>query len=125
MKNSTILIFIAVILVLGGYFIVNSGNSQKTNANVVSDNGLIQQVTLGIKNYNYYPDTLEVKEWEKVSLTLDSSVYGCFRSFTVKELGIRAISTNPSEKIEFIPTKKGVFVFSCSMGMGYGKLIVK
>ncbi len=85
----------------------------------------MQEVNLGMKNYNYYPDIIKVKAGQPVALTLDNSVKGCLRSFTVKELGVSKFSKSPSEKITFTPIKKGTFAFACSMGMGYGKLIVE
>ena len=51
-------------------------------------NGTAQKVTIGMKNGNYYPNTLTVNAGQPVELALDSSVAGCFRSFTIRELGI-------------------------------------
>ena len=60
-----------------------------------------------------------------MSISLDSSVTGCLRSFTIKDLGVSKYAKTPSETIDFTPTKKGTFTFACVMGMGYGKLIVE
>ena len=49
---------------------------------------------------------------------------GCLRSFTIPNLGIKKIFTESDNILEFMPDKKGTFGFSCSMGMGIGKLIV-
>jgi len=112
-----------MILLVGGFIFVNSGADKATSNTVKTEDA--QKITLGTKNYNYYPNTLTVKVDQPVELTLDESVYGCFRSFTVKALGIQKYSSDPSQKIEFTPTQKGTFAFACSMGMGYGKLIVE
>ncbi|MEM3113346.1 MAG: cupredoxin domain-containing protein [Candidatus Pacearchaeota archaeon] len=131
MKNTTILVIIGIILVVAGTFIfINS--EPDTNANVIIDKnqkeiiqGELQKVTLGIKDYNYYPNTIEVESGKPVEITLDNSVGGCYRSFVIRDLGINKYSRDPSQKITFTPTKSGTYTFACSMGMGYGKLIVK
>ncbi len=131
MKNTTLLIGIVLLVALvGGFIFVGSargGNS--INGNVVSDNsvsaGNVQKVILGMKNYNYNPNTITVKAGQPVSITLDSSVQGCLRSFAIKDLGVSKYAKTPSETIDFTPTKKGTFTFACSMGMGYGTLVVE
>ena len=84
-----------------------------------------QEITLSMKNYNYYPNTIEVEAGKQVSITLDNSVRGCYRAFTINDLGVRKTSKSPDDKIVFTPTKKGTFRFACSMGMGRGTIIVK
>ena len=78
-----------------------------------------------MKNYNYYPNTITVKSGQPVELTLDESVRGCLRGFTIKDLGVSKYSKTPEDSIDFTPTEKGTFAFSCSMGMGYGTIIVE
>lgn len=128
MKNNILVIFIifAVLGVVGAYLfnagvegvggIGNSGSSPS---------GEIQKITLSWKNYNYYPNTITVKANQPVSITLDSSISGCYRDFVIKDLGVRKRSRNPSDTIDFTPTKKGTFTFACSMYMGYGKIVVE
>ena len=77
------------------------------------------------KDLNYYPSEIKVKANQPVSISLDESVTGCLRSFTIKEIGISKYVKTPAETIEFTPTKKGTFKFACSMGMGYGTIIVE
>ena len=85
----------------------------------------VQNVVLGIKNYNYYPNTINVKVGMPVRISLDNSVVGCYRSFTIKELGIAKNLQTPNDYVEFVPEKKGTYRFACSMGMGHGTLIVE
>lgn len=135
MKNTTILVFIVIaVLAIGAFVFTSSGKSNGNNngvtGNVVSSNpdkipGEIQKVVLSTKNYNYYPSEVRVKANQPVEITLDKNVFGCLRSFAIKDLGIRQYAKTPEDKITFTPTKKGTFAFSCSMGMGYGKLIVE
>ncbi|MBS3066870.1 cupredoxin domain-containing protein [Candidatus Pacearchaeota archaeon] len=131
MKNTTILAIIGIVILVAGAFIYFSSNNAQANVDV-NDNSNIdvsnadaQKVTLGIKNYNYYPNTITVKVDKPVEITLDSSVVGCYRSFVVPEFKVNGYSANPSQKITFTPPKTGTFRFQCSMGMGRGTLIVE
>jgi plastocyanin domain-containing protein len=117
---------ILILIVASGFFMFGKGSTGSVVDNPVQQrDGKVQQVVLSMKDLNYYPQEIRVKEGQPVSITLDSSVQGCLRSFTIRELGVHGLSTSPSETIDFTPTKKGVFKFMCSMGMGYGKLIVE
>ena len=128
-KKSTLYIgLVLLVLVVGGFFIFRGGSSG--NGNVVSEGGQVlqgetQKVVISEKNLNYYPNEIRVKSGQPVSITLDSSVTGCLRSFNIKELGVSKYAKTPSETIDFTPTKKGTFRFACSMGMGYGNIIVE
>ncbi len=126
MKNTAILFSIAAIILLVGGFVFVNGKTQVTG-NVVAGptlDGEVQKVTLGTKDYNYWPNEITVKAGKPVELTMDSSVKGCLRSFAIRDLGISGYSKNPAEKITFTPTQKGAFKFTCSMGMGYGTINV-
>ncbi|KKQ20399.1 MAG: hypothetical protein US35_C0040G0013, partial [Parcubacteria group bacterium GW2011_GWA2_37_10] len=117
------------ILIVGGFFFFRGG-SPAVNGNVVSEGGQVlqgetQKVVIGEKNLNYYPNEIKVKAGQPVSISLDSSVTGCLRSFNIKDLGVSKNAKTPSDTINFTPTKKGTFRFACSMGMGYGNIIVK
>lgn len=132
-KNSLLkysVFIILIVSVIGIFMLVNADGDTKNNSatgNTVNteSNGDVQKITLGTKNYNYYPDTITVKAGKPVEITLDKSVYGCLRSFTIRDLGISGYSRSPDETIDFTPTEKGTFKFSCSMGMGYGTFIVE
>ncbi len=134
MKNPVFLVFL-IVLVLGiaGAVLYNSS---KTSGNSVGDDGSsggstnagsgeVQKITLSMKNSNYYPNTIYVKVDQPVSITLDSSVGGCYRSFTIRQFGVNEYSANPSQTIDFTPTQKGTFRFACSMGMGTGTIVVE
>lgn len=128
MKNTTILTIIGILVLGIGAFIYYGSSSTGEVIRTQDSNSLpseTQKVVISEKSYNYYPDTITVKEGQPVEITLDNSVKGCLRSFNIKDLGVQGYSKNPSETIDFIPTKKGTFTFACSMGMGYGKIIVE
>jgi plastocyanin domain-containing protein len=128
MKNTTILALIILIVTTGGIFVFGKGSESvdvnNENGNVIIGED-VQKITLGTRNLNYYPNTIKVKEGKPVELTLDESVTGCFRAFTIKDLGVSKYTRTPQDKIRFTPTKKGTFTFACSMGMGFGKIIVE
>ncbi|MBS3078736.1 cupredoxin domain-containing protein [Candidatus Pacearchaeota archaeon] len=126
-KNHAKTIFIVIIislLLIGGFFFFNNTINGNSIANP-NNSGEVQKITLSFKNYNYYPQTITVKEGIPVEITLDSSIRGCFRTFVIKDLGVRQTSSKPSNTILFTPDKKGSFVYACGMHMGTGTIIVE
>ena len=123
----TTLYFVSIIILIagGGFFMLGGNNLETTNSVSDKGNGEFQKVVLGVKSYNYYPNTVTVKEGKPVRIYLDSSVSGCLRSFTIRDFGVAKYLKTPSDYVEFTPTKKGSFRFACSMGMGTGTLIVE
>lgn len=87
--------------------------------------GDVQEVTLGWGKLNYDPEVIRVQKGKPVRVIGDlNTLYGCFRSFQIPELGISQSFTEGNDIIEFTPQKTGTFGFGCSMGMGNGKLVV-
>ncbi len=127
MKSSTIYIIgIIVVILLGGYFFLgNSGQVSGVKPSAGNSGENAQEIVIGMKNYNYYPNTIKVKAGIPVRIRLDSTVVGCFRDFTIREFGIHKYLKTPEESIDFTPTKPGTYTFACSMGMGTGRLIVE
>ena len=130
MKNTTLGIIVIAVIILAGYLIsssdtLSSVNTNTITGNVINNNGMIQKVVLSEKDLNYYPQEIRVKANQPVSLSLDNKVKGCLRSFTIRDLGISKYLKAVTDTLEFTPTKTGTFAFSCSMGMGFGKLIVE
>lgn len=126
MKKTTIFISIIVILVLGYFIFVSGGkNVNSQSSGNTGTAGEVQKVSISMKNGNYYPNTINVKQGTPVEITLDSSVAGCYRSFVIRDFGVNQYSANPSNKITFTPDKTGTFPFMCGMGMGRGTLIVE
>lgn len=123
-KSTLYLLGIVLLIGIGAYFFFDNGN---INGNIIQqvDAGEVQKIILSEKDYNYYPNEIKVKAGEPVSISLDSSVKGCLRSFTIKDLGIFKSLKTPQDTITFTPTKKGTYKFTCSMGMGYGTFIVE
>ena len=88
--------------------------------------GNTQVINLGVANYNYDPETITVEAGRPVRIVGNmDQLGGCLRAFTIPQLGISKLFKNGDNVMEFTPTQKGTFGFSCSMGMGTGSLIVK
>lgn len=124
-KNTFYIAVFLVIVLVGAFFFIRSSGSTPSNPNNPSGAGDIQKITLSMKNGNYYPNTVTVKVNQPVRIYLDSSVGGCYRSFTLRDFNIAKNLKTPQDYVEFTPTKKGTFGFACSMGMGTGTLIVE
>jgi plastocyanin domain-containing protein len=124
MKNIWIILIIVILIAGLGIFFIKG--SSLTNSILGGSGGnSVQKITLSMKNANYYPQIIIVKVNEPVRIYLDSSVTGCYRTFTINELGVSKYLEYPTDYVEFTPTKKGSFKFACSMGMGTGTLIVE
>lgn len=133
MKNTTLgILMLAIILIIGVYAYFGSAkdNGNSITGNVVAEEpqvlkGEIQKVVLSQKDLNYYPPEVRVKAGQPVSISIDEKVRGCLRAITIRDLGISKYLKTGVDSLDFTPTKKGVFKIACSMGMGYGKLIVE
>ncbi len=124
-KSVIYVVGIIFLIVLFGFFMLRNGSGSLDNGSNGSSNGEVQKIVLGVKDYNYYPNTINVKVNQPVSISLDSSVSGCLRSFTIRDFGINKYLKTPKDTVEFTPTKKGTYRFACSMGMGTGTLVVE
>ncbi len=124
-KKSTAYFTLITLLILSAAFFMLKGNSSISNISAETQNGEFQKVVIGMKNFNYYPNTVTVQSGKPVRIYLDSSVSGCLRSFTIRDFGVAKYLKTPSDYVEFTPTKKGSFRFACSMGMGTGTLVVE
>ncbi len=122
------IIGILIILLIAGMFLLKNTStkdlrqtSETTTATATLE---MQKVVIGVKNYNYYPNTISIKSGQPVSLSLDSSVSGCLRDFTIRSIGVSKFLKTPQDTVEFTIAKPGTHTFACSMGMGTGTLIV-
>jgi plastocyanin domain-containing protein len=122
MKRTTLLLIILGLILIGGISLFKGPSSDNPPTTPTGD---AQKVVLSMKNYNYYPNTVTVQVNKPVQITLDNSVAGCLRAFTIPELKLAKVLRTPSDTLEFTPTKKGTYRFQCSMNMGYGTLIVE
>lgn len=123
MKSIYYLIGLISIIVGLGVFILANGNNEN---NLLSSGSTdYQEIIISYKNYNYYPQVVEVEIGKPVRIYLDSSVKGCFRQFVIRKFNVNKYLKTPSDYIEFTPNKIGTYPFQCGMGMGTGEIIVK
>lgn len=121
MKKKLITVFIAGIVLLVAGCAQNQGPSGA--AAVQSPDSNIQIVKLGLDSQGYTPNPITVKANKPVRLIKDASLKGCAVFVVQDELGIKANLMN-TDSYEFTPTTKGVYDFSCSMGMYKGVIQV-
>jgi hypothetical protein len=128
-KNTKYGIAVLVLVVFAGYFLM-SGSDAGITGNVVSNGGQVlqdqmQQVVLSQDGYNYKDATAQAGK--PISISADSSVGGCLRSasFNIEGKRYSKYLRTPEDTLELPALPKGTYNFACSMGMGYGKLIVK
>jgi len=120
-------ILMATFLLVAARNIFSNG---RVDAAIVSDtptesNGEEQVVDLTVKDYNYYPQVINLKYNIPAKIVVDTNkVRGCLQSIVISDFGIRKLVTAKDNVISFTPNKKGTFSFSCSMGMGFGKIVV-
>ena len=127
MKNTTFLLIMAILVIIVIGFFISTGEKDISGSSISDTNtdGETQKIVLSMKNNNYYPNTIRVKADLPVEISLDKTISGCYRSFTIKDFGVSKYLATPQDTVIFTPNKKGTFTFACSMGMGYGKLIVE
>jgi len=128
-KSTLYLLGILALIAIAAYIVTSKNNDYSNLSGNAGDigpvSGDVQNIVIGIKNYNYYPNTVTVKAGTPVSISLDSSVRGCFRDFTIRSLGVKKYLKTPQDTVEFTPNQEGIFTFACSMGMGTGTLVVE
>lgn len=126
---------VGIFLLIAFKNIVGASNNELTGelvrggesgSNRVYNEGDVQVVNLGVANYNYDPEAITVEADKPVKIIGNvDQLKGCLRAFTIPQLGLKKIFKIGDNILEFTPTQKGTFGFSCSMGMGGGSLIVK
>lgn len=110
---------------MAGAFAMAFGNKGESSTREVITSGEAQKVVIGARNAQYYPQTITVKAGRPVEITLDASVQGCLRDFTIRDLGVHQYLKTPSDVLRFTPQAKGTYSFACSMGMAFGTVIVE
>lgn len=118
-----ILISVFLLVAIRNFF---SNNRINTNdIKYVNANNSEQVVQLSMKDYNYYPKVINLKYNVPAKIIVDTNkVKGCLQSIVIPDFGVRKYVTAKDNIISFTPNKRGTFSFSCSMGMGFGKIIV-
>lgn len=126
MKNTTIFgLIVTVIVIIAAFLLIGGGVHGPTGDVTDQGSNEVQRIVLSVKDFNYYPQVIHVKAGQPVSLSLDSSVSGCLRTFTIPDLNIAKSLPTPQDSVDFTPAVKGTYKFQCSMGMGFGTMIVE
>lgn len=127
MNNAWLGLGVVAIIVVVAFFMF-SGLTPSVNGNIVDEdilgNGESQTVVLSQKGLNYKDVSAEAGK--KISVSLDSSVKGCLRSivFNINGKKYSKYLKTPQDVLELPSLKKGSYPFSCTMGMGFGNLII-
>lgn len=130
MQLGKLLGIIGIILMLTFVLVAARNYFSKSDINaadVFDDNANKDEqiIDLSVKDYNYYPNVINLKYNIPTKIVVDTNkVKGCFQSIVIPAFNVRKFVTAKDNIISFIPNKKGAFTFSCSMGMGFGKIVV-
>ncbi len=123
MRNAALLA--VLLLTLSGCSQQEASSAPQISGETVLADG-VQHVRLSWGKFNYEPAVITVKKDVPVRIEADMQrITGCFRSFVVPELGVSGQFTEENNAVEFTPAKSGEFAFTCTMGMGKGKLLVR
>jgi plastocyanin domain-containing protein len=134
--NNIVKVIAFVLIIIMGIVAVKSfatGSIGLPTANVVavdSNNGEvysgeIQTVEVSFKNYEYFPNPIELKKGVTTRLVFDlNTVQGCMRAVRIPTFNVEKYVKEGDNVIEFTPDKAGEFSIMCSMGMGTGVIKV-
>ena len=114
------------------FALANAFFLQPTRANpnafaapVQPNSGEVQIINLSAQGINYTPSVMTVEANRPVRIVANlATLQGCLKSFVIPQLGVKKIFTGNDNAVEFTPTQKGTFAFSCAMGMGRGTINV-
>ncbi len=125
-KNIFYIISIFILIIIAGFIFLRGGAAQEnTNIQAGIVQGETQKVVLAQEGLNY--KDAKVAAGKPISISADSSVRGCLRSvaFNIEGKRYSKYLRTPEDTVQLPALKKGTYPFSCSMGMGYGKLIAE
>ena len=113
MKNTTLLFGIALIVLIAGGFLYFSGNNNVTGKVINNEegtlkNGQVNEIALSMKDYNYYPNTITVKEGDKVRIEF-SSAQG-FHDWVVDEFDAATAQVRDTDGMSFVEFIADVFI---------------
>lgn len=125
MENKNVFILTAFVLVLalavGGFFWYRGKLGKPAdnkpisvgNQAVVGEHKYYTNIEIESRAFFFKPDVFEVKAGEKVTVSVKS--FGD-HTFVIDELGVNVKTPDGQvTKVEFTPTKKGVYRYYCSL----------
>lgn len=144
MNKSLIAILVLVIILLGGWFLMNGTTEDTTNVNVNTDTsggasgtslegtggGLdtdlgvgasvttpsVKEFTITAKNFSFTPNAITVNKGDKVKITFKNS--NGFHDLKIDEYNVatKQIQGGSQDVVEFTADKAGTFEYYCSVG---------
>ncbi len=125
MNNKFLAVGVLVLIAVAGFFVfADSGASATGNVINTGNGGEAQSVVLSQAGSNY--KDVRAEAGSPIKISADSSVRGCLRSlvFTIDGKRYSKYLKTPQEVLDLPALDEGTYTFSCSMGMGFGKLTV-
>lgn len=128
-RNMTITIVVGLLVIVGGWFLLQSQKSQapttKTTPPTPSSQGTdsaqmmeeAREIKVSGSEFAFSPKTITVKQGEKVKLVFQND--GKFpHNLTVDELSVatKTIGAGQIDSVEFVADKNGSFTMYCSVG---------
>lgn len=127
MKNTLIGLGVVALLIIGVYLVFSGLDTSGATGDSIdpSPSGESQSVVLSQDGYNY--NDVYAQTGKSIKISADSSVGGCLRSVAFNIDGRRYLKylKTPQDTLELPALNPGTYTFSCSMGMGFGNLIVE
>ncbi len=137
MKNTYILVFVLVVLIVGTVFIFGIGekaeapvlggeDSEKSdvisnkmpaiNTSNTAETLVVKEFTVSGKNFSFTPSFLTVKKDDKVKIIFENK--NGFHDFKINEFDVATKQTQSpaTEVLEFTADKTGSFEYYCSVG---------
>lgn len=117
--------FILIIFVVAAYFLWLYFTKTKSGVSAVEKGG-VQIFEILVKGV-YSPSVIKARVNKPVQINFKrEESTECSRFVNFPDFNIRKeLPQNKTIKIEFIPRKKGEFIFTCDMSMYQGKLIIE
>jgi sulfite exporter TauE/SafE len=142
-KRRALAVLAALVVAIMGIISINSGQVLRGSVNTIQNywsvltgsnlvinsptkNGGVQEVTITATTGSYKSSVNTLKLGVPVRIRIVSNnVAGCTQAFTIPELNyFKILPQNGTEVVEFTPTKIGLLIYTCSMGMYSGSFNV-
>ena len=96
------------------------GASSANSANDASP----QEFAIAIGRVGYEPESITASTGRPITITVGKGE-GCAAGFNIPRLGVRADNSSGPATIDLGKVKAGTYIYTCSMGMVSGKLVVR
>jgi len=121
-KKSFLILFLAVLLIVGLLFIFNSSPSNNKK-DTISGNLNVKEFNLIAKQFEFVPRVIRVNKGDKVILHIES--IDVEHGIGIFQFGVNKIlPVGKNVTIEFVANKKGKYSFFCTVycGIGHGNM---